>query len=49
VDDPPDSDRFAFDIRKQWELETEAAREARRLLDGVDRNRDDLGAGGVDF
>jgi hypothetical protein len=49
VDDPPGGDRFAFDIRKQRELEAEAARETRRLLDGVDRNRDDLGAGGIDF
>jgi hypothetical protein len=49
VDDPPGSDRFAFDIRKQRKLETEAVRETRRLLDGVDRNRDDLGAGGIDF
>ena len=49
VDDPPGGDRFAFDIRKQRKLETEAAREARGLLDGVDRDRDDLGAGGIDF
>jgi hypothetical protein len=49
VDDPPGGDRFAFDIRKQRELEAEAARETRRLLDGVDRNRDDLGAGGIYF
>lgn len=49
VDDPPGGDRFAFDIRKQRKPETEAARETRRLLDGVDRNRNDLGAGGVDL
>jgi len=49
VDDPPDGDRFAFDIRKQRKLETEAARKTRRFLDGVDRNRNDLGAGGIDF
>jgi len=49
VDDSPGSDRFAFDIRKQRKVETEAARETRRFLDGVDRDRDDLGAGGIDF
>jgi hypothetical protein len=49
VDDPPGGDRFAFDIRKQRKLETEAARETGRFLDGVDRNRDDLGAGGINF
>jgi len=30
-------------------IQTEPVRETRRLLDGVDRNRDDLGAGGMDF
>jgi len=49
VDDPPGGDRFALDIRKQRKPEIEAARETRRLLDGVDRNRDDLSTGGIDI
>ena len=49
VDDPPGVDRLTLDVRQQRELETEAARETGRFLDGVDRNRDDLGADGIDF
>jgi hypothetical protein len=49
VDDPPGADCLAFNIGKQREIQTEPVRETRRLLDGVDRNRDDLGAGGIDF
>jgi hypothetical protein len=49
VDDPPGVDCLALDVRQQREFETKAAREARGLLDGVDRDRDDLGAGGIDF
>ena len=49
MDDPPGADRLAFDIGQQRVIQTETARETCRLLDGVDRNRDDLGAGGIDF
>ena len=49
VDDPPGADRLAFDIGQQRVIQTEPARETRRLLDGIDRNRDDLGTRGIDF
>jgi len=49
VDDPPGADCLAFNIGQQRVIQTEPARETRRLLDGVDRNRDDRGAGGIDF
>ena len=49
VDDPPASDCLALNIGQQRVIQTEPARETRRLLDGVDRNCDDLGAGGIDF
>ena len=49
MDDPPGADCLAFNIGQQRVIQTETARETRRLLDGVDRNRDDLGAGGMDF
>ena len=49
VDDPPGADRLAFNIGQQRVIQTETARETRRLLDGVDRNRDDLGTGGIDI
>jgi hypothetical protein len=35
-------------IGKDLELETQPLGEADVLLDGVDRDRDDLGAGGVE-
>ncbi len=48
VDDPPGADRLAFDIGQQRVIQTETSRETRRLLDGVDRNREDRGAGSID-
>ena len=49
VNDPPCADRLAFNIGQKRVIQTEPARETRRLLDGIDRNRDDLCAGGIDF
>ena len=49
VDDPPGADCLALNIGQQRVIQTELARETRRLLDGVDRNCDDLGTGGIDF
>jgi hypothetical protein len=49
VDDSPGADCLAFNIGQKRVIQTEPVRETRRLLDGVDRNRDDLGAGGMDF
>ncbi len=49
VDDSPGADRLALNIGQQRVIQTEPTRETRRLLDGIDRNCDDLGAGGIDF
>ena len=36
IDNPPGADRLAFDVGQQRIIQTEPARETRRLLDGVD-------------
>jgi hypothetical protein len=41
-------DRLAFDIGEQRKLETEAFRKPRVFFDRVDRDGDDIRAGGTD-
>jgi hypothetical protein len=48
VHQSPGSDGFPLDIGKDLKVEAEALREACVFLDGIDRDRDDLGAGGFD-
>jgi hypothetical protein len=48
VHQPPRSYRLPLYVRQDLELEIEFLREARVFFDGVDRDRDDLGAGRVD-
>jgi len=48
VHQAPGLDGFPFDVGKDREFEAETVRESAVLLDGVDRDRDDFGAGGVD-
>ena len=48
VDQSPGSDGLPLDVGQDRKLEAEALREACIFFDGVDRDRDDLGSGGVD-
>ena len=48
VHQAPCVDRLAFDIGEQRKLESEAFRKPRVFLDRVDRDGDDIRAGGTD-
>jgi hypothetical protein len=48
VDQSPGSDGFPLDVGQDRKFEAETLREACVFFDRVDRDRDDLGSGGVD-